>query len=278
MVTANRIEEKYRIRRQRVFLLLSGIFLGSLAMLNLVGISRWLDLSFSIMEFKIPLQVAVGILPYPITFLCTDLISELYGRKRAADMVWVGFIVILWIIFILWLGGVLPGANPDEFDQLGNVVRDAAGREPVFFEIRTMTFAIMTASMVAYLTAQFCDVHLFHFWKKLTKGKHLWLRNNGSTLVSQLIDTTAVILVTYFLAQAALPIDADRSLVPQLVVLIASGYVFKLVVALIDTGPAYLLVSVLRPYLGLKQYEEVDPGDFSNVTGVGAEIPNQEIS
>lgn len=278
MVTANRIEEKYRIRRQRVFLLLSGIFLGSLAMLNLVGISRWLDLSFSIMEFKIPLQVAVGILPYPITFLCTDLISELYGRKRAADMVWVGFIVNIWIIFILWLGGVLPGANPDEFDQLGNVVRDAAGREPVFFEIRTMTFAIMTASMVAYLTAQFCDVHLFHFWKKLTKGKHLWLRNNGSTLVSQLIDTTAVILVTYFLAQAALPIDADRSLVPQLVVLIASGYVFKLVVALIDTGPAYLLVSVLRPYLGLKQYEEVDPGDFSNVTGVGAEIPNQEIS
>lgn len=278
MVAAHRIEEKYRIRRQRVFLLLSGIFLGSLAMLNLVGISRWLDLSFSIMEFKIPLQVAVGILPYPITFLCTDLISELYGRKRAADMVWVGFIVNIWIIFILWLGGVLPGANPDEFDQLGNVVRDAAGREPVFFEIRTMTFAIMTASMVAYLTAQFCDVHLFHFWKRLTKGKHLWLRNNGSTLVSQLIDTTAVILVTYFLARAALPIEADRSLVPQLVVLIASGYVFKLVVALIDTGPAYLLVSVLRPYLGLKQYEEVDPGDFSNVTGVGTEIPNQEIS
>ncbi|MCY3628024.1 MAG: queuosine precursor transporter [Gammaproteobacteria bacterium] len=277
MVAAHRIEEKYRIRRQRVFLLLSGIFLGSLAMLNLVGISRWLDLSFSIMEFKIPLQVAVGILPYPITFLCTDLISELYGRKRAADMVWVGFIVNIWIIFILWLGGVLPGANPDEFDQLGNVVRDAAGREPVFFEIRTMTFAIMTASMVAYLTAQFCDVHLFHFWKRLTKGKHLWLRNNGSTLVSQLIDTTAVILVTYFLARAALPIEADRSLVPQLVVLIASGYVFKLVVALIDTGPAYLLVSVLRPYLGLKQYEEVDPGDFSNVTDVGTEIRNQEI-
>ncbi|MDE0093897.1 MAG: queuosine precursor transporter [Gammaproteobacteria bacterium] len=277
MVTINRLEEKYRIRRQRVFLLLSGIFLGSLAMLNLVGISRWLDLSFSIMEFKIPLQVAVGILPYPITFLCTDLISELYGRKRAADMVWVGFIVNIWIIFILWLGGVLPGANPDEFDQLGNVVRDAAGREPVFFEIRTMTFAIMTASMVAYLTAQFCDVHLFHFWKRLTKGKHLWLRNNGSTLVSQLIDTTAVILVTYFLARAALPIDADHSLVPQLIVLIASGYVFKLVVALIDTGPAYLLVSVLRPYLGLKQYEEVDPGDFSNVTDVGAEIRNQEI-
>ena len=247
-------------------------------MLNLVGISRWLDLSFSILEFRVPLTVAVGVLPYPITFLCTDLISELYGRKRAADMVWVGLIVNLWIIFILWLGGVLPGANPNEFDELGNIVTDAAGREPVFFEIRTMTFAIMTASMIAYLTAQFCDVHLFHFWKRVTKGKHLWLRNNGSTLVSQLIDTTAVVMVTFFLAREALPaLEEGESILGLLVVLIASGYVFKLVVALVDTGPAYLFISLLRPYLGLKQYEEVDPGDFSIEQDMQTDAPRENV-
>lgn len=265
----------FRLRRQRVFLVLSGIFLGSLAMLNLIGITRFLDLSVTLFEFRIPLIVAVGILPYPITFLCTDLISELYGRKRATDMVLVGLLVNLWIIFILWLGGILPGADPSEMDELGNIVVDAAGREPVFFEIRTMTFAIMLASMIAYLTAQYCDVRMFHFWKRITNGKHLWLRNNGSTLVSQLIDTTAVILITYLLARTSLPIDAEQPLAQQLIVLILSGYVFKLLVALLDTGPAYFFVSILRPYLGLQRGEEIDPGDFdTTVSFVQEKVPD----
>ncbi len=251
--------EKYRIRRQRVFLVLSGVFLGTLAMLNIVGISRFIDFSFTIFGLHIPMKLAVGVLPYPVTFLCTDLISELYGRKRATDMVWVGLLVNIWIVFFLWLGGVLPGT--EILDDAGQVATDAAGRLPVFYEIQTLAFGIVAASMIAYLTAQYCDVRLFHFWKRLTKGKHLWLRNNASTLVSQLIDTTAVILITHFWAQS-LPIDADSSVATQLFVLIASGYVFKLTVALVDTGPAYLLVSVLRPYLGLERNEEVDPGDF----------------
>ncbi|MYF38748.1 MAG: queuosine precursor transporter [Gammaproteobacteria bacterium] len=246
----------YRLRRLRVFLVLSGIFLGSLAMLNIIGISRFIDLTFSVFGVKIPLILGVGILPYPITFLCTDLISELYGRKRATDMVLVGFLVNLWIFFILWLGGVLPGTE-------GEVLVDASGRAPAFFEIRSQTLQIMTASMVAYLCAQFCDVRLFHFWKHLTKGKHLWLRNNGSTVVSQLIDQTAVILCIQFLPGGGeLPINENEGLWGQLIVLIASGYVFKLLVALVDTGPAYLAVKLLRPYLGLKQYEEIDPGEF----------------
>lgn len=248
-------DQKYRIRQQRVFLVLSGIFLGSLAMLNIIGITRFLDLSFHVFGLKIPLTLAVGVLPYPITFLCTDLISELYGRKRAADMVWVGFLVNVWVVFILWLGGVLPGTSTE-------VMIDEAGRRPLFFEIQEYAFLIVGGSMVAYLCAQFCDVQLFHFWKRLTKGKHLWLRNNGSTLVSQLIDTTAVVLIAHFLSKDGLPLDPDQGMWGQLIVLIASGYVFKLVVALVDTGPAYLAVKFLRPFLGLKQYEEVDSREF----------------
>jgi uncharacterized integral membrane protein (TIGR00697 family) len=132
---------------------------------------------------------------------------------------------------------------------------DEAGREPVFFEVRQLAFGAVAASMIAYLAAQFCDVKLFHFWKRVTNGKHLWLRNNASTMVSQIVDTTAVILVTHFYANA-LPIDAALPVWPQLMVYIASGYVFKLMIAALDTGPLYLAVAYLRPYLGLKPNEE----------------------
>ena len=109
--------------------------------------------------------------------------------------------------------------------------------------------------MVAYMVAQFCDVRLFHFWKRVTGGRHLWLRNNASTMVSQIVDSTAVILITHFYARA-LPVNADEPIWPQLLVFIASGYVFKLLVAAADTGPIYLAVKYLRPYLGLKENEE----------------------
>ena len=232
-----------RKRRQRVFLVLSGVFLGTLAMLNILGISRFIDLSFTVFGLDVPMQVAVGVLPYPVTFICTDLISELYGRKRATDVVWVGLLLNVWVMFILWLGGVLPGSE-----------------SPVFFEVRTLAFGAVTASMIAYLFAQYCDVQLFHFWKWLTGGRHLWLRNNGSTLVSQLVDTVAVILITHFYANA-LPIIAGEPLWPQLFTLIASGYAFKVTVAIVDTGPIDVIVGRLRPYVGIARNEEIGPGD-----------------
>ena len=244
----------YHKRRQRVFLVLSGIFLATLALLNVLGISRFLDMSFQVFGITIPVVVAVGVLPYPVTFLCTDLISELFGEKKARDMVWVGVFLNLWVIFLLWLGGVLPG-----FEQMDPVsglpALDEAGRLPVFFEIRELAFGAVTASMVAYMAAQFCDVRLFHFWKKLTAGRHLWIRNNASTMTSQMVDTTAVILITHFYAHA-LPVNADEPIAGQLLTFIISGYVFKLVVAALDTGPIYLLVGILRPYLGLQPDEE----------------------
>ena len=249
MAEAHEIYEK---RRQRLFLVLSGMFLGTLAMLNILGISRFLDLSFTVFGINIPMVVAIGVLPYPVTFICTDLISELYGEKKAHDMVWMGVLLNAWVIFLLWLGGVLPGFD---LDANGHPLVDAAGREPTFFEVRELAFGAVAASMVAYLAAQLCDVRLFHFWKRLTHGKHLWLRNNASTMVSQIVDTTAVILVTHFYA-AALPVIADEPIWPQLMVFIASGYVFKLLVAALDTGPIYLAVRYLRPWLGLKENEE----------------------
>lgn len=248
-------------RRERVFLVMAGLFLGTLAMLNILGISRFIVLASMGGEAgwqwgspgEITFALAVGVLPYPMTFLCTDLISEFYGRRRANFVVWVGLILNLWVIFILWVGGLLPGFG--DLDPSGSPVLDAAGRAPVFFEIRTLAFGAVAASMMAYLAAQFVDVHLFHFWKRLTKGKHLWLRNNGSTMVSQLVDTTAVILITHFYAKA-LPIAADDALWPQLLLFIATGYAFKFVVALLDTPVIYLAVYWLKGYLQLDPVSE----------------------
>lgn len=263
------IEPNYRLRRQRVFLILSGIFLGTLGVLNILGVTRFLDFSFSFFGlFEVPMLLAVGVLPYPVTFLCTDLISELYGRKRATDMVLVGLLVNLWIVLFLWLGGVLPGTGNEPIlcEGLGG----DAGPLPLFNTIQTLTFGTVAASMIAYLTAQYCDVRLFHFWKRITNGKHLWLRNNGSTLVSQLVDTTAVILITHFWA-SALPVNQDDPIAQQLLIFIFSGYVFKLTVALVDTGPIYAAVHYLRPYLGLGVNEEIDPSDFDSTQVVVSE-------
>lgn len=246
----------FSIRRERVFMLLAGLFWGSLVMLNILGTSRFINLSswFGIGEqSSIQFILAVGVLPYPITFLCTDFISELYGRKRANFVVWVGLMLNVWVLLILWLGGIL---NPPEFAQqsLSEALVDSGEipKEYAFYYIRHLTFGATIASMIAYLCAQFVDVHIFHYLKELTKGKKLWLRNNGSTLISQLVDSTAVILIT-FLYTDALPINEKDAILPQLMNLIASGYLFKLCIALLDTIPFYIGTRYLKRYLGLEK-------------------------
>jgi uncharacterized integral membrane protein (TIGR00697 family) len=224
-------------RRETVFLAFAGLFLGTLTMLNIIGVTRFIDLSFTlpVLGWHVPMPVAVGVLPYPMTFLCTDFISELYGKRRANSVVLVGLMLNLWVVLVLWVGGVLPGAETEQ---------------ALFSGIRRAAFGAVGASMVAYLAAQLIDVQLFHFWKKLTRGRHLWLRNNGSTLVSQLVDTVAVITITHYYA-GLLPIDPDRALAGQLLTFIGAGYVFKVVVALADTIPFYLGTRWLVRYLRL---------------------------
>lgn len=192
------------------------------------------------------MPLAVGVLPYPLTFLCTDFISEFYGRRRANQVVWTGLALNFWVVFILWLGGALPPVPELGADGLP----DRDSMDWAFWRIRQLTFGAVTASMIAYMFAQLVDVHLFHFWKRVTKGNHLWLRNNGSTVVSQLVDTVAVILITHFYANA-LPIDSELELWPQLLTFIGAGYVFKLSVAVVDTGPFYLGVRWGTRYLRL---------------------------
>ena len=238
-------------RSDKVFLILTSFFLGSLTMLNILGTSRFIDFSFTFFSLEIPFVLAIGVLPYPITFLCTDLISELFGKKRANFVVWLGLLLNLWVIFIIWLGGALDAPISLSNGELPLNVTDGEVIVPhgyEFYHIRKLTLGATAASMIAYLTAQFIDVQIFHFLKKKTNGKMLWLRNNVSTLVSQLVDTSAVILITYYYANG-LPLNEDGTLTHPLIYFILSGYVFKVVVALLDTLPFYIATRQLKKYI-----------------------------
>ncbi len=249
-------DHELRERRERVFLVLAGIFLCAMTLLNVVGITRFIQLG--------PMALAVGVLPYPITFLCTDLICELYGRRRANFLVTIGLGLNFFILLVLWLGQSLPGVAPEmqppwQVLELAEGVglpdgSTISGQIELFQLIYATSTGAVFASMIAYVAAQYCDVQLFHFWRRLTRGRHLWLRNNFSTLISQLVDATMVMTVTF----GAVVLRGEMT-VQALLILIGSNYLFKMTVALLDTGPFYLGVHVLRRYLRLPaDYGEAD--------------------
>jgi uncharacterized PurR-regulated membrane protein YhhQ (DUF165 family) len=255
IIPEKHINTEIQRRREVVFLVLAGLFLGSLVMLNILGVSRFIDFS----EFlgipegsKVTFSLAIGVLPYPITFLCTDFISEIYGRKRANRVVWVGLLLNFWVLLVIWFGGWLNA--PENLNEFGRLPIDVVNNQAAiphgyaFYEMRSLAFGATFASMIAYMTAQFIDVHIFHYLKQKTQGKRLWLRNNGSTLISQLVDSIAVIFITHYLADG-LPIKEGDKVANQLFYFVLSAYLFKVVVALLDTIPFYIGTRFLRRYL-----------------------------
>ena len=250
------ITEQLRERRERVFLVLAAVFLGAMTLLNVVGITRFIQLG--------PLALAVGVLPYPLTFLCTDLISELYGRARANFLVSVGLGLNFLILAVLTLGDIAPSVPADtmppwQMIQLAEPLalpngQTVEGQIGLFQLIYATTSGAVFASMLAYISAQYCDVQLYHFWKRLTRGKHLWLRNNFSTLLSQLVDSVMVVTVTF----GAVYWRGEMAF-NTLLVLVGSNYAFKALSALADTLPLYVLVRWLRQYL------ELGPDDYAVV-------------
>ncbi len=205
--------------KDQFYLVLSGIFIASLVTCNLIA-NKFVTVDLGFRVFI----VSAGILPYPLTFLVTDLISELYGQRKANLVVFSGFIASLFVLLFLWLGGQFSSI-PDSLvsDEIYNSVFQNAWR-------------LIAASMIAYLFAQFIDVRIFHFWKKLTDGKHLWLRNNGSTIASQLVDTTLVICILFVGVW-----NTD-----QILSAIIDGWIFKMLMALLDTPIIYGIIYLLK--------------------------------
>ena len=225
----------------RIYLYLGALFITSLVVSNLIFQKFFYWNPFGKIEiFGASLfEVSVGILPYPITFLITDLISEIYGRKKANQIVTAGIFASLFSMAIILLAEVAPAID-------SSPINDAT-----FTKVFALSPVAVLASMIAYLFAQYVDIGIYHFWKKLTKGKYLWLRNNCSTFLSQFIDTFTVVgLLCIF---GVLPWDMFLGL-------LVSGFFFKIFIAILDTPFLYFFVYILRKRFKLTVNEEIELG------------------
>ena len=223
---------------KNIYLLLAGLFITSLVVSNLIfqKFFCWYPLDITVFGNSL-FELSVGILPYPITFLITDLISEIYGKKRANQVVITGIFASFFSMGILLIANEVPAIENSPID------------DETFNQVFALSPIAALASMIAYLLAQFVDIRIYHFWKNLTQGKMLWLRNNFSTFSSQLIDTSLVVgLLSVFGV-------LEWKLFWGLVI---SGFLFKIIVAALDTPLLYLFVGIFRKTFDLKHTDEIE--------------------
>lgn len=222
-----------KILAYKIYLVLAALFITSLVVSNLIFQKFFYWNPFGLFRF----EISVGILPYPITFLITDLISEIYGKKKANQVVTVGIFASFFSMGIIYLANAVPA------------IESSPVNDQIFSQVFGLSPIAVLASMMAYLFAQFIDIRIFHFWKAYTKGKYLWLRNNFSTFTSQFVDTLTVLLL--LCSFGVLSWDIFYSL-------LLSGFLFKVVVAALDTPLLYLFVWLFRQRFNLKVGEELN--------------------
>ncbi|NOY49864.1 MAG: queuosine precursor transporter [Chlorobi bacterium] len=226
-------KEKRR-QAEKIYLILSGLFITSLVTSNLIFQKFFTWSPFGIYNF----ELSVGIIAYPFTFLVTDIISEIYGKKRANQLVKAGIYASAFALLIVI---VSTSAKATTWSP----INDAE-----FKKVFGFTFIAVGASLAAYLLAQFLDVQIFHYWKRITKGKHLWLRNNFSTFSSQLVDTATILLLLCTFGVIEWDLFG---------ILLLNGYVFKVIFALFDTPVVYAVVYLMRKYFQLEGHgAEID--------------------
>jgi hypothetical protein len=196
---------------ERAFVLLVSIFVGALVISSVLA-----SKIISIFGLFVP----AGVLAYCITFVATDVISEIWGKERANRVVFSGFIALL-VTFLLIRIVLTWDAAPFWREQ------------KAFSTILGSTSRIIIASFIAYLVSQYHDVWAFHIWRKLTGERHLWLRNTASTVVSQFIDTLIFITIAFYGTMPVFP-------------LMKGQYFIKVLIALLDTPFVYLVVILIR--------------------------------
>ncbi len=221
-----------RLSADRIYLVLAALFITALVVSNLIFQKFFYWDFFGIYTFKI----SVGILPYPITFLITDIVSEVYGKKKANRMVTVGIFASFFSLLIVLLADAAPA------------MAESPINDELFTKVFGATAVAVFASMTAYLLAQYFDIKIFHFWKRVTKGKHLWLRNNFSTFLSQFVDTFTVLFLLCSFGKISWNLFGT---------LLLSGFLFKILIAAFDTPFLYAAVFALRKKFGLKGTEEI---------------------
>jgi len=220
---------------ERIYLVLAAIFVVALVLTNIIGIKLFRA------PFNPEFALTTGILTYPITFLVTDIVSEIYGKKRADFMVFLGFGMSLLMLALVQLA-LFVAPHPAWVPPAGAFYDSVEGYQHAFESVFALNGILLFGSMLAYMSAQLVDNWLFHFWKRFTKGRHLWLRNNGSTMVSQLVDTLVVNSILFFVGFG---MDLRTGFG-----IMATIYAYKWVLAICDTPLIYLAVWFVRKLLG----------------------------
>ena len=213
----------------RAFMLLTVCFIVLLVMTNLIS-----GKYFSVAGLPFP----SGAIIYPLTFLILDIITEIYGVKKSRFVVWLGFFASILMVLIVQISNMLP------------VHKDSPVSQAMFQSVFGFTPGIVLGSMVAYLTAQFVDIHLFGLFRKLTNDKHLWLRNNGSTIISQLVDTVLVGSIAFIIWPMFAPNEFVRAITWTLLYEITiNEYVFKILFTLSNTPLMYAGKYMVKRYI-----------------------------
>ena len=156
---------------QKLFVYLCAVFVACLLLGDIIGGKI----------LRTPLgPISVGIIPFPVTFLLTDVVNDFYGRRGARFLTMLGFFMALLAWVLLQVTTVMPADASTYFTQAE------------YAKVFGGSAALFVASMIAYLIGQFLDIRVFHFWKGLTRSRHLWLRSTGSTIFSQAVDTVTI--------------------------------------------------------------------------------------
>jgi queuosine precursor transporter len=197
--------------------ILMAIFVAALVTANLLG-NKMTEI-FGVIT-------SVGIFAYPITFLVTDSLEEVYGRKKVEGLVWAGFISLIIVTILLYISIYI---SPASFWT----------NQEAYEIIHGQTIRITIASLIAFFISQYHDIWAFEILKKKTNGKFLWLRNNASTIVSQLIDTT---IFTFLAFYAMTP----EFTVMRIIQMIIPYWGLKIAFAILDTPFLYAIVNWLK--------------------------------
>ena len=176
--------------------------------------------------------ISVGIIPFPVTFLLTDVVNDFYGRRGASFLTWLGFWMAVLAYVVLQVSTWLH-PDPSTYFTQAEFVKVFGGSAQLF-----------VASIVAYLFGQILDIHVFQFWKALTQSRHLWLRATGSTVLSQVIDTVTINVIFWRWTASK-----DWQWIG---LKIGREYLIKLVVAIALTPAIYAVHSFVVKVMGIE--------------------------
>jgi len=213
---------------------------------KLLGIA---PLQLNIFGMITDLNLSVGVLIWPIVFVFSDIINEYFGKNgvKRISFITAGMIAYAFLIIMMWID--MPPA--DFWLQLNGI--DGQGQpfdiNFAYSAIFRMGLGIIIGSLTAFLVSQLVDAYVFHYFRKLTGHKYLWLRSTGSTVVSQLIDSFVILIIAfYFLGNWSFGQVLKVGLVQ---------YSYKIVLAILLTPLIYLVHYAIDSYLGKETSEIV---------------------